>query len=164
MSFWAKPQRELSMRSKASIGWPMISHQSHQERLSGSEIWDERKTQKKTTCHCGTVELELILPNGLENLRRCNCSICSRKNAVVASVDLENLRIVKGHMAITEYTFNTHQAKHFFCSKCGIYTHHQRRSVPTEYGFNISCIEGIEIEDYINVAYLDGRNNHPKDT
>ena len=23
-------------------------------------------------CHCGSVELELILPNGLENLRRCN--------------------------------------------------------------------------------------------
>ena len=35
-------------------------------------------------CHCGSVELELILPNGLENLRRCNCSFCSRKNAVVA--------------------------------------------------------------------------------
>ena len=36
-------------------------------------------------CHCGSIELELILPDGLENLRRCNCSICSRRNAVVAS-------------------------------------------------------------------------------
>jgi len=33
-------------------------------------------------CHCGSVELELILPNGLENLRRCNNLICSGKNDV----------------------------------------------------------------------------------
>lgn len=46
-------------------------------------------------CHCGSVELELILPNGLENLRRCNCSICSRKNAVVASVAIDKLKVVK---------------------------------------------------------------------
>ena len=37
-------------------------------------------------CHCGSVELELTLPNGLETLRKCNCSICSRRNAVLASV------------------------------------------------------------------------------
>lgn len=47
-------------------------------------------------CHCNSVELELILPNGLEKLRRCNCSICSRRNAVVASVTIDNLRVVKG--------------------------------------------------------------------
>ncbi len=47
-------------------------------------------------CHCGSVELELTLPNGFENLRRCNCSICSRRNAVVASVTIDNLEVVKG--------------------------------------------------------------------
>ena len=61
-------------------------------------------------CHCGSVELELILPNGLENLRRCNCSICSRKNAVVASVAIDNLKVVKGLSKLKEYTFNTHAA------------------------------------------------------
>ena len=80
-------------------------------------------------CHCGSVELELMLPNGLENLRRCNCSICSRRNAVVASVAIDNLKVVKGSAELKEYTFNTHTAKHYFCSICGIYTHHQRRSV-----------------------------------
>lgn len=28
----------------------------------------------KLTCHCGSVELELHLPNGLENPRRCDWS------------------------------------------------------------------------------------------
>ncbi|HIC11624.1 MAG TPA: GFA family protein, partial [Candidatus Pelagibacter sp.] len=31
---------------------------------------------KKLTCHCGGVEIEVSLPNGLKNLVRCNCSIC----------------------------------------------------------------------------------------
>ena len=99
-------------------------------------------------CHCGYVELELTLPNGFENLRKCNCSICSKRNAVVASVSINNLKIVKGETKLREYTFNTHTAKHYFCSICGIYTHHQRRSVPSRYGFNIACVEGVKIEDY----------------
>ena len=44
-----------------------------------------------------------------------------------------------------------------------VYTHHQRRSVPSEYGFNIACVEGEKIEDYKDVRYLDGKDNHPKD-
>jgi len=38
-----------------------------------------------------------------------------------------------------------------------------RRSVPSEYGF-IACVEGVKIEDYLNIEYLDGRDSHPKDT
>ncbi|MBB5518959.1 hypothetical protein FHS62_001776 [Amphiplicatus metriothermophilus] len=30
-------------------------------------------------CHCGAVELALKLPNGLVDLRRCNCSMCRRR-------------------------------------------------------------------------------------
>ena len=44
------------------------------------------------------------------------------------------------------YQWNTRTAKHYFCSVCGIYTHHERRSVPTEYGFNVACIEGVDLD------------------
>ena len=110
-------------------------------------------------CHCGSVELELTLPNGFENLRKCNCSICSKKNAVVASVSINNLKVVKGETELREYTFNTHTAKHYFCSICGVYTHHQRRSVPSEYGFNIACVEGIRPFEIENVPVNDGENH-----
>ena len=83
---------------------------------------------------------------------------------MVASVSINNLKIVKGEAELREYTFNTHTTKHYFCSICGIYTHHQRRSVPSEYGFNIACVEGVKLEDYKDIRYLDGRDNHPKDT
>ena len=73
-------------------------------------------------CHCGSVELELTLSNGFKNLRKCNCSICSKRNAVVALVSINNLKVVKGETDLREYTFNTHTAKHYLCSICGIYT------------------------------------------
>jgi len=48
-----------------------------------------------------------------------------------------------GHY-LTLYQWNTFTAKHYFCRVCGIYTHHQRRSDPTQYGFNVACIEGVD--------------------
>ena len=100
---------------------------------------------ERGTCHCKAVEFEVELANGFENLRRCNCSLCSRRGAVMASVPVDKLRIVRGEDKLSLYQWNTMQAKHFFCSVCGIYTHHQRRSNPSEYGFNVACIIGVDI-------------------
>lgn len=116
----------------------------------------------KSTCHCGAVELELKLPNGLEELRRCNCSMCSRRGAVVASVPLKNLSIIRGQDKLSLYQFNTNTAKHYFCSICGIYTHHQRRSNPHLFGINVACIDGINPYELGEIPVLDGIN-HPKD-
>ena len=116
----------------------------------------------RATCHCGSVELELDLPQGIVNPRRCDCSICRRKGAVVASVSLGGIRIVKGSEHLKLYEFNTHTAKHYFCGKCGIYTHHQRRSNPDEYGFNVGCLEGINPFAIPDVPVNDGIN-HPAD-
>ncbi|AQS38097.1 hypothetical protein Sps_02950 [Shewanella psychrophila] len=96
----------------------------------------------KASCHCGAVELKINLPEGLVDPRRCDCSMCRRRGAIVASVPLSDLQIVKGQTVLSLYQFNTHSAKHFFCSQCGIYTHHQRRSNPHLYAFNVACLEG----------------------
>ena len=52
--------------------------------------------KQKLTCHCGAIELELTLPNGIENPRRCDCSMCRRRGTIVASVELKDLKILKG--------------------------------------------------------------------
>ncbi|MCS6096637.1 MULTISPECIES: GFA family protein [Shewanella] len=114
------------------------------------------------SCHCGAVVLELSLPNGIENPRRCDCSICRRKGAIVGSVPLAGIKILKGEDVLKCYEFNTKTAKHYFCSNCGIYTHHQRRSNPHEYGYNIGCLEGVNPFDLENVPTNDGVN-HPAD-
>ena len=90
--------------------------------------------------------------------------MCSRRNAVVALDAPENLKVIKGAEALKSHTFNTHAAKHSFCSNCGIYTHHPRRSEPSEYDFNIACNEGDKMGDYAAIAYLDRRDRHSKDT
>lgn len=122
----------------------------------------EIQQKHKASCHCGSVVLELTLPNGIENPRRCDCSICRRKGAIVGSVDLSGIRILEGADELKLYQFNTNTAKHYFCSNCGIYTHHQRRSNPSEYGFNIGCLEGVNPFDLGEVVTNDGVN-HPAD-
>ena len=96
------------------------------------------------SCHCGAVAFEVDVEDGLQNLRRCNCSLCRRKGAIMASVPLDRLRVVKGEEHLALYQWNTRTAKHYFCRTCGIYTHHQRRSNPNEYGVNIACLAGID--------------------
>jgi hypothetical protein len=122
----------------------------------------EIKMNHKAACHCKAVEFEVHLPNGLDNPRRCDCSFCRMRGAIVASTTLEGIKIIKGEDKLTLYQFNTKTAKHYFCSICGIYTHHQRRSNPNQYGFNIACLEGINPYELGNVPILDGIN-HPAD-
>ena len=116
----------------------------------------------RLSCHCGAVVLELDLPDGIVNPRRCDCSICRRKGAVVASVPLSGIAIIGGDDALRIYQFNTGTAKHFFCSVCGIYTHHQRRSNPSEYGYNVGCLEDVNPFEIPNVPTNDGVH-HPAD-
>ena len=99
---------------------------------------------RKGTCHCGAVEFQVELEGGLQDLRRCSCSLCRRKGAIMACVPLDKLKIVQGKDKLSLYQWNTKTAKHYFCSICGIYTHHQRRSNPKEFGFNVACIEGVD--------------------
>lgn len=114
-------------------------------------------------CHCGAVEFEIDYSGDYEKLRRCDCSLCSKKWAVVASVPVDKLKVIKGADTLSLYQWNTLQAKHYFCSICGIYTHHKRRSDPTEYGVNIACFDDVNVREYIDIQYVDGVN-HPKDT
>jgi hypothetical protein len=86
--------------------------------------------------------------------------MCRRRGAIVASVALAGIRIVQGQDKLSLYQFNTKTAKHYFCSVCGIYTHHQRRSNPQQYGFNIACLEGINPLELEDIPTYDGVN-HP---
>jgi hypothetical protein len=116
----------------------------------------------RASCHCGAVQLELDLPDGLVELRRCDCSLCRRRGAIVASVPLEGLRVIAGRDMLSLYQFGTCTAEHYFCSRCGIYTHHRRRSRPHEYGFNVGCLEGVNPYELGEVPVRHGVR-HPAD-
>ena len=118
----------------------------------------------RSTCHCGAVELEIKLPDGIVDARRCNCSICRRKGAIVGSIPLSGLKIVSGKDKLRLYQFDSREAEHYFCSICGIYTHHRRRSNPNQYGINLGCLQGVDPALIEGVALYDGATNHPSDT
>jgi len=110
----------------------------------------------QAACHCKTVRFEVRLSDGLNTALRCNCSFCGMRGAVAVAAELDGIRILLGEDALKEYRFNTGTAKHYFCSVCGIYTHHQRRSNPRQFGVNVACIEGVGPFDFAEVPVTDG--------
>ena len=117
---------------------------------------------KKLTCHCGKVEAEINVSDKLEKVLRCNCSICKRKGTIMSMVKNEDFKIVKGEDKLKLYQFHSKIAKHYFCSNCGIYTHHNPRSNPDMTGFNVGCIDDVDIFKLKDVGLNDGQN-HPLD-
>ena len=116
---------------------------------------------KKLKCHCGFIEAEINTKN-LSKLLRCNCSLCKRKGAIMSMVKNENFKITKGSDYLKLYQFHTKVAKHYFCSNCGVYTHHNPRSNPSMTGFNLGCLDEIDIFKLEDVPINDGQN-HPLD-
>lgn len=107
-------------------------------------------------CHCGAVHFEVDLADGFETARRCNCSLCRRKGAVMAMVPRAGLRVTQGEDQLSVYQWNTRAARHYFCRVCGIYTHHQRRIDPNTFGFNVGCIDAVDPLSFGDVPVVDG--------
>jgi hypothetical protein len=113
-------------------------------------------------CHCGAVKFTADVAEPLRG-SRCDCSICSIKGAVTVGTPLDGLRILEGEDLLTLYQFNTKVAKHYFCSRCGAYTFHQRRSDPDTYGINVACLGLNPYDDFPDVPVNDGVR-HPRDS
>tara|TARA_B100000941_G_C28309370_1_gene450686 strand:- start:334 stop:693 length:360 start_codon:yes stop_codon:yes gene_type:complete len=116
---------------------------------------------KKLKCHCGKIEAAVNVDR-LNKILRCNCSLCKRKGAIMSLVKNEDFKILKGHDLLKIYQFHTKVAKHYFCSNCGIYTHHNPRSNPDMTGFNVACIDEIDTFEIDDIQVNDGLN-HPLD-
>jgi len=118
--------------------------------------------KKQAQCHCGTIKFTVELSDEFHTIRRCNCSFCRMRGAVAVSAPLSGIEIYEGKDKLTEYRFNTGQAVHYFCSVCGMYTFHQRRSNPEQFGINVACIVGVSPFDFKDVPVMDGVK-HPRD-
>lgn len=115
----------------------------------------------RARCHCGAVVIEAIFPNGLEGAKRCTCSFCRRRQAGNVSALTDSVTVLQGAENLTLYQWGTKTARHYFCKTCGIYTHHQRRSDPSETGVNLGCIEGVEVWRAEPMAWSDGHTRFP---
>jgi hypothetical protein len=107
-------------------------------------------------CHCGRVRFEVVAPARLE-VSDCNCSMCSKSGYLHLIVPAERFTLTSGRDALITYSFNTHVAKHFFCSTCGVKSFYIPRSHPDGISVNARCIDSDTIES-MTVTPFDGRN------
>ena len=110
----------------------------------------------KGGCHCGRVRFEVEAPADID-ISECNCSMCSRTAYQHLIVPADRFHLVQGREALTNYTFNTGTAKHYFCSTCGIKSFYVPRSHPDGFSVNVRCIDPGTIRS-VTVRQVDGRN------
>jgi hypothetical protein len=111
----------------------------------------------KGSCHCGNIAFEV--EGELTQTVCCNCSICSRKGALLWAVPRDKLRLLGPEQGMTRYTFNNHVIEHLFCQTCGIHPYAEdvgSKDKRTAY-VNVRCLEGVE-PDSIPVMTFDGRS------
>ena len=106
-------------------------------------------------CHCGRVRFEVIAPKSL-SVSECNCSICSKAGYLHLVVPAAQFKLLSGNDTLKTYSFNTHTAKHLFCSVCGIKSFYVPRSHPDGISVNARCIDSETIEE-LTVTPLNGR-------
>ena len=98
------------------------------------------------SCHCGAVRFTVTAE--IDELTRCDCSLCARRGALMAKVHESALTIEAGEDQLTLYQWNTKAARHWFCRTCGIYPFHRKRAAPDHYGVNVGCLSDFDASAY----------------
>ncbi|OUS24565.1 aldehyde-activating protein [Thalassotalea sp. 42_200_T64] len=110
----------------------------------------------KGGCHCGVVKFGIIAD--IKSVIKCNCSICTKKGALLFKVKPDNFNLVSGKGNLTLYTFNTKIAKHLFCDVCGIHCFHHPRSTPDLIAINVNCLDEELDFSSVEIIHFDGKN------
>ncbi len=115
-------------------------------------------TRYEGSCHCGAIKFCYDGDEITKGLR-CTCSICSRKGAMMSleAIPVDNLEIEADAADIGLYQFGNKIAKHYFCKKCGIYTHNEMLRMPGHMRVNLGCIEGLDTSAF-EISVFDGKN------
>ena len=106
-------------------------------------------------CHCGAVQFEVEAPETVE-VQECNCSICSKSGYLHLILPKSKFKLLKGDDSLTTYTFDTGEAKHLFCTICGIKSFYIPRSNPDGYDVNVRCLDPQPKK--ISIQPFDGKN------
>jgi hypothetical protein len=107
-------------------------------------------------CHCGAVRYEVRAP--ITDVISCNCSICSKKGALLTFVPADQFTLLEGEDSLREYRFNKQIIQHLFCTTCGVSSF--ARGVGPKgpmVAINARCVDDIDL-DALNVKPFDGKS------
>lgn len=65
--------------------------------------------------------------------------------------------LLQGGEALTEYTFNTHTARHLFCRVCGVKSFYIPRSNPDGFAVTWRCLDDWQSLN-VEINAFDGQN------
>ena len=106
-------------------------------------------------CHCGAVRFRVRVRSF--DAIDCNCSVCAKKGFLHLIVPEDDFELLRGDDVLSTYTFGTHTAKHYFCSRCGIHSFYRPRSHPDKIDVNVRCLEGVTLDTF-RVSPFDGQD------
>ena len=111
----------------------------------------------KGSCHCGNIAFEV--EGDLKQVIECNCSICSKKGALLWMLPRESLHLLSPEENLGTYTFNKHKVKHRFCPKCGIHPFGEAidPSGNNRVAINVRCLDGVDLSA-LTIKPFDGRS------
>lgn len=108
-------------------------------------------------CHGRAVRFEVDADLASAEILDCNCSICTKKGFLHLIVEPADFRLLAGEESLVEYRFNTGQAIHKFCEKCGIHPFYTPRSHPDMVDVNARCLDQVDPRALATQPF-DGRN------
>jgi hypothetical protein len=77
-------------------------------------------------------------------------------------VPRSRFRLLQGADRLNEYKFNTGNARHLFCSRCGVKSFYVPRSNPDGYSVNVHCLNPESIEQ-VEVQLFDDNDREASD-
>ncbi len=113
-----------------------------------------RLSKYQGSCHCGRVKFEI--ETDVDHARVCECSICSRRGALIHRVAEEHFKLLTPVSELTLYQWGSQTAKDYFCPNCGILPFRRPSALTaservagkapfTGWAVNASCIEGLDL-------------------
>ena len=110
----------------------------------------------KGSCHCGRVAFEV--EGELTRVTDCNCSICTRKGALLRFVPRDSLRLLTAEADLRAYTFGEGTVQHYFCPVCGIHPFGAGSDSAGNHmaAINVRCLDGVDLTS-LPVDHFDGR-------
>jgi hypothetical protein len=104
------------------------------------------------SCHCQKVTFSCDFQ--LQQPTMCNCSYCSKRNAVLHIVD--DIEILNGQEALSCYRFNKMKGAHYFCKYCSIFIYNTPPEPVYPYAISLCTLDDCEWQQ-LPIHYFDGK-------
>ncbi len=104
------------------------------------------------SCHCQKVKF--VCEFVLKQPTVCNCSYCSKRNAVMHIVD--DVKILEGKNNLTCYQFNKMKGKHYFCKHCSIFIYSTPPEPVYPYAISLCVLDDCDWQ-HLPIHHFDGK-------